>query len=84
MTSYPEQVAESIAGIAYSMGDSMVGLMISSEPEQAILQKIGVMLEAYFETIERILGAPTGSLKAFDAQVFEEWLTVSQPELALK
>ena len=79
-TRYPEQVAETIAGIAYGMGDSIVGLMISSESDQSSLQKIGVLLEAYFDTIERILGAPAGLLKAFDAQVFEEWLEVSQPE----
>jgi hypothetical protein len=59
----------------------MVGLMISSEPGQATLQKIETLLEAYFDTIERILGAPAGSLKVFDAQVFKEWLELSQPEL---
>jgi AcrR family transcriptional regulator len=79
-TRYPEQVAETIAGIAYGMGDSMVGQMMASEPGQVRLKKIETLLEAYFDTIERILGAPAGSLKAFDAQVFAEWLEVSQPE----
>ena len=75
-TRYPQQVAETIAGIAYGMGDSMVGLMIADEAVEVTLQKLETLLEAYFDTVERILGAPEGSLKAFDAHAFEEWLEV--------
>jgi AcrR family transcriptional regulator len=80
-TRYPEQVAETIAGIAYGMADSMVGLMIADETAPVTLQKLETLLEAYFDTVERILGAPAGSLKAFDASAFEEWLEVAYPEL---
>jgi 5,10-methenyltetrahydromethanopterin hydrogenase len=76
-TRYPEQVAETIAGIAYGMADSMVGLMIADETTPVTLQKLETLLEAYFDTVERILGAPAGSLKAFDASAFEEWLEVA-------
>jgi AcrR family transcriptional regulator len=79
-TRYPEQVAETIAGIAYGMADSMVGLILAPEPGQITLPKIEALLEAYFDTLERILGAPAGSLKAFDAHAFEEWLEVAEPE----
>jgi AcrR family transcriptional regulator len=76
-TRYPEQVAETIAGITYGMADSMVGLMIADETTPVTLQKLETLLEAYFDTVERILGAPAGSLKAFDASAFEEWLEVA-------
>ena len=76
-TRYPEQVAETIAGIAYGMADSMVGLMVADETAPVTLQKLETLLEAYFDTVERILGAPVGSLKAFDASAFEEWLEVA-------
>jgi TetR/AcrR family transcriptional regulator, transcriptional repressor for nem operon len=76
-TRYPEQVAETIAGIAYGMADSMVGLMVADETAPVTLQKLETLLEAYFDTVERILGAPAGSLKAFDASAFEEWLEVA-------
>src|SRR5664280_1724513 len=76
-TCYPEQVAETIAGITYGMADSMVGLMIADETTPVTLQKLETLLEAYFDTVERILGAPAGSLKAFDASAFEEWLEVA-------
>jgi AcrR family transcriptional regulator len=76
-TRYPEQVAETIAGIAYGMADSMVGLMIADETAPVTLQKLETLLEAYFDTVERILGAPAGTLMAFDASAFEEWLEVA-------
>ena len=76
-TRYPEQVAETIAGITYGMADSMVGLMIADETAPVTLQKLETLLEAYFDTVERILGAPAGTLKAFDASAFEEWLEVA-------
>jgi AcrR family transcriptional regulator len=79
-TRYPEQVAETIAGIAYGMADSMVGLMLAEEAAPVTLQKLETLLEAYFDTVERILGAPAGSLKTFDAHAFEEWLEGTQPE----
>jgi AcrR family transcriptional regulator len=83
-TRYPEQVAEIIAGVALSLLDTIIELMISPQPDQSTFQKMEIILDAYFDTIERILGAPAGSLKVFDAEVFKEWLVVSQPELASK
>jgi hypothetical protein len=39
-------------------------------------------MDAYFETVERILGAPQGSLKVIEADAFKDWLDSSQPETA--
>jgi AcrR family transcriptional regulator len=83
-TPYPEQVAEIIAGVALTLADSIIGLVISPQPDPSAYQKTETILNAYFDTIERILGAPAGSLKAFDAQVFKEWFVVSQPEVESK
>jgi AcrR family transcriptional regulator len=83
-TVYPEQVAEIIAGVALTLADSITELVISPLPDPSAFQKTEIILNAYFDTIERILGAPAGSLKAFDAQVFKEWFVVSQPEAESK
>jgi hypothetical protein len=38
---------------------------------------LDAFFDAYFDSIERILGAPAGSLKVLDAGVFKEWLIKS-------
>ena len=82
-TRFPEQAAIVITGVALSLTDTIIGLVLSPKPDRAAIQEIqtrlDVYFEAYFDTIERILGAPAGSLKVFDAGVFKEWLVVSRP-----
>jgi hypothetical protein len=87
-TRFPEQAAIIITGVALNLTDTIIGLVLAPKPDQATFQKLETVLdacfEAYFDTIERILGAPPGSLKVFDVEVFKEWLVVSQPEAVSK
>jgi AcrR family transcriptional regulator len=88
-THFPEQVAVIIAGVTLTLADAIVGLVLSPIADQAALQEVESTLNAYFaayfETIERILEAPAGSLKVFDAEAFKDWLVVSSsPEPASK
>jgi AcrR family transcriptional regulator len=83
-TRYPTQAAEIIAGVALSLSDTLVDPMISSQPDPSALQKIEIILDAYFDTIERILGAPAGSLKVLNAEDFKDWFVASQPEFESK
>ena len=79
-TPYPEQVAEIIASVALSIADSLIRPMISPQPDPSAFQKTEIILDAYFDTIERILGAPAGSLKTFGAEAFKDWFVDVQPE----
>lgn len=72
-TQYPAQVANICVGLSLSLTDSMVDLILSPKPDQDPLQEMAAITNACFESIERILGAPEGSLKIFDAHSFEEW-----------
>ena len=81
-TRYPAQAATIITGVALSVGDSIIDLMLSPPTDQSALQKMEIILEAYFDTIERILGAPPGSLKIYTAEDFKDWLVALQPEPA--
>jgi AcrR family transcriptional regulator len=80
-TRFPAQVAVIITGITLNLADTIIGLLLSPQPGPADFQELETALdayfEAYFETTERILGAPAGSLKVFDAGVFKEWLVKS-------
>jgi TetR/AcrR family transcriptional regulator, transcriptional repressor for nem operon len=87
-TRFPEQAALIITGVALNLTDSIIALLLSPKPDQAAVQEIETRLDAYFEayfdTIERILGAPAGSLKVLDVEVFREWLVGFPPEPASK
>jgi AcrR family transcriptional regulator len=87
-TRFPEKAAQFIAGLALIFSDKVMELVLSPQGDHATLQELEAVLDAYFEAyfdaIERILGAPPGTLKVFDTEVFKEWLTVSQPEPASK
>jgi AcrR family transcriptional regulator len=79
-TSYPAEVAVIIAGMALSLSDSVIELMLDPNPDQGSLQKAQSFLNAYFDTIERILRAPEGSFKVLDMKVFNDWFAVAQPD----
>ena len=83
-TRFPEQVAEIIAGVALSLLDSIIELMLTPKPDQATFQKTKTILDAYVDTIERILGASSGSLKIFEPDTFKDWFGVLEPEPASK
>lgn len=79
-TKFPEQVAIIIAGLALSLSDSMVNLLISATApaDEHVLQQVELLLTAYVDSIERILGAPAGSLDVFGPGAFKEWF-VAEP-----
>ena len=79
-TRYPEQIAKIIAGVALIIADDLIDLMLSPHPDPAAFQKTELIMDAYFDTIERILGAPAGSLKSFDANTFKDWFVELEPE----
>jgi len=79
-THFPEQVAVIVAGAALSLSDTLIGLLLSPGPDPGTAQKLEITLDAYVDTIERILGAPAGSLKVFEADAFKEWFAALQPE----
>ena len=81
-TRFPEQVAVIVAGVALSLTDTIIGLLLSPKPDQATFQQSQITLDAYVETIERIVGAPSGSLNIFEPNAFKEWFVALEPEAA--
>jgi AcrR family transcriptional regulator len=76
---HPRQVAVVIAGVSLSLTDTMTGLVLLPQLDQAAIQELEDTLEAYVDTVERILGAPAGSLHVFEPSAFDDWLTTAQP-----
>ena len=79
-TKFPKQAAEIIVGIALTLTDSITELMFPSEIAQDNYAKLEIILAAYTEAIERILGADAGSLKIFEENSFREWFDINEPK----
>ncbi len=71
---YPKQTAMIIAGISLILSDRIIELLLSPQIDQAAVKELQDTLEAYVDSIERILGAPAGSLHAFAPGAFDEWM----------
>jgi len=74
---YPEQVAKIIMGVALSLGDAMIELFLHPKKNEADRQELDAILGTYFDSIERILGVPEGSLHISNEKMFKDWLSAN-------
>ncbi len=81
---HPRQVALVIAGVSLSLTDTMTGLVLLPKLDQAAIQNLEDTLDTYVDTVERILGAPAGSLHVFEPGAFDDWLVEAEPAPDLK
>ncbi len=81
-TPFPEQAAVIVAGIALTLSDAIIGMLLSQESDPDVRQKLTILLDAYVDSVERILGAPSGSLRVLEPETFETWYDAVQPEPA--
>ena len=81
-TRFPEQVAVIITGMALNLADTITVLWLSPNSDSSHFDKLEMLWDAYFDSIERILGAPAGSLKVFGAEAFQDWFREEQSDTA--
>ncbi len=77
-TPFPEQVGKIIMELFLGLGVSLAQLILQPETDHDTLQRIETVVNVYTDALERVLGAPTGSLHLVDIEVFNEWM-VEQP-----
>lgn len=75
-TRYPDQIGNMIWGLAQGIQDSMAELLLAEEKPPDTLQRLEVIIGAYSDAIERMLGAPAGSLPLADVAMLKEWVAV--------
>ncbi|OGO37854.1 MAG: hypothetical protein A2W35_03070 [Chloroflexi bacterium RBG_16_57_11] len=79
-TDYPEQVSHAIIYILQGLGDTIIELFISNEAHpdpQHIESTVTAYTHALSDAMERVLGAPSGSLKLIDPNALKEWFLPS-------
>ncbi len=75
-TSFPDQVCNVIVYILQGLNDTIIELLISSETNRddaRIERGVTVYTAALTDALERVLGAPRGSLNLIDPETLKEW-----------
>lgn len=72
-TAFPDQIGELVLSLLYHAGDAMVDLIFSSEAKAIELAYAEKLVAAHNDALERVLGAPTGSLNLMDTETLQEW-----------
>jgi AcrR family transcriptional regulator len=72
-THYPDQVSEVIYALVMRLGDTFGEMLISYVPGRDDLRQIERLMDAYTDALERVLGAPSGSLVLMDYESLKVW-----------
>ena len=79
---YPDQIGVILLSLIQSIGDAFAELLLAHEPQGDQLQRAERLIAAYDDALERLLGAPAGSLHLMDAASLKEWFVAPSDTLA--
>ncbi|NJO83357.1 MAG: TetR/AcrR family transcriptional regulator [Blastochloris sp.] len=70
---FPDQIGGVFLSVIQSMGDAWADLLLMPDPPDDQLQRAERLIAAYNHALERVLGAPAGSIQLMDAESLHEW-----------
>jgi AcrR family transcriptional regulator len=79
---FPDQVGPIMLSMMQSIGDSFAELLLAQDPHGDEQQRAERLIAAYNDALERVLGAPAGSLKLMDTESLHLWFVAPGDELA--
>ncbi len=72
-TPYPDQVGSMSTGLIQGLGDGMARLLLEPELGRGHAQEARTMIAALNDALERLLGAPTGSITTMSPALIDFW-----------
>lgn len=75
---YPDQIGEILPAIAAGISESMIRLLLSIDQHPELKPELVRQVDAYIDTIERVLGAHPGSFGLSGSGWLENW--TNEPE----
>ncbi len=73
-TPYPEYASQVNINLIQGLGDTFARMLLSEEAKNSnALQKAQDLIAAYDDALERILGAPKGSIHLMDPEMLKAW-----------
>ena len=80
-THFPDQAGEIIISLIQSLGDAFARVLLANELKPDDLQRLEGTMQAFNDALERVLGAPRGSLQLIDIETLNEWIVLPRKEL---
>jgi AcrR family transcriptional regulator len=77
---YPEQAGDVVLALMLTLGEMLAWSLITDPPDANALPRLADSVAAYQDAIERILGAPPGSVHLFDPAILREWMIEKEPD----
>ena len=74
---FPDQAGMIFISLMHGLGDAFAALLIAPNPQGDELKQAEVLVVAYNQAIERMLGAPTGSVHLMDMDTLRAWFLTS-------
>jgi AcrR family transcriptional regulator len=72
-TNYPDQAGRVIYSLLYEMGDQFAETLLSPVPDSESMVIAERRLAAFNEAVERVIGAPSGSLELMGPEIIRAW-----------
>jgi AcrR family transcriptional regulator len=79
-TPYPDYACQVNIYLLQGLGDTFAALLLSGEPDDYALQRAEIAVAAYNDALERVLGAPSGSIHLVDTETMKAWFTSPKDE----
>jgi TetR/AcrR family transcriptional repressor of nem operon len=89
-TPFPEQASAMVFDLLLGLGERFARVILAPERDPDALPKMIRLVEAYNDALERVVGAPAGSLHLMDVPTIQTWLAPSdeqpgqEPRVALR
>jgi AcrR family transcriptional regulator len=74
-TSYPDAVCQMYFYFLQGLGEAFVELLLADNDKLKSMQQAALMVAAYNEALERVLGAPRGSINLIDTETLDAWFS---------
>ena len=73
VTDYPDDLGEILLQIGQSVSETVSELLLRMERDDHILDIVARKVTVYEHAVERLLGAPSGTLRIFDFNLVKLW-----------
>jgi AcrR family transcriptional regulator len=70
---YPDEVGHVVLSIGYGVGDAVGEMLLTFDPASDDFGRVERLVAAFTDALERVLGAPSGSLTVVDTDMLKEW-----------
>jgi hypothetical protein len=79
---FPDQIGAIFLSLIQALGDGFAELLLSPDARGDHWQRAERLIAAYNDALERLLGAPAGSVQLMDAESLQAWFVAPSDDLA--